>query len=106
MADDDRIMVMPFVTVKSHGGPHDDVSYICGFEMGYLDARLAALSALGGIPEPQVLHIENSKQIDLIAMQYNLRTLIQIEDEVWINVTFIACADPDEEDDEDAEDGE
>ena len=33
-------LLMPFVTVVSKGGPHEDESYAAGWEMGVLDARL------------------------------------------------------------------
>lgn len=36
-------LVMPFVTVTSAGGPHDDDAYVAGFEMGALDACLRRL---------------------------------------------------------------
>lgn len=100
MPNDDRILIMPFITVQSHGGPHDDQSYVCGYEMGYLDARLAVISALGAIPTPQTFHLENLPQIDLIAMQYNLRTTIKVDDDEWVHVTFISTEDEDAEDDD------
>lgn len=65
-------LVMPFVTVTSKGGPHDDVAYVAGWEMGQLDYRLA-LAAFGGhnVP-PTVLRRENLPQIQLIAMKHGL----------------------------------
>jgi hypothetical protein len=60
-------MVMPFVTVVSKGGPHEDESYVAGWEMGSLDATLSQRT-------PQAftitLHTENLPQADLIAMRY------------------------------------
>lgn len=61
-------LVMPFVTVKSKGGPHDDDSYAAGFEMGRLDADLkvaktCAHSVIG------MIRSENRDQADLIAMK-------------------------------------
>ena len=66
------VMIMPFVTVTSKGGPHDDESYACGWEMGALDALLGF-----GHPSSvaQAIHSSNLAQADLIAMRwgYTLR---------------------------------
>lgn len=66
-------LVMPFVTVASNGGPHDDVAYTAGYEMGLLDALLER-----GQPPvyDQPIHAENAAQADLIAMRhgYHSRT--------------------------------
>jgi hypothetical protein len=63
-------LVMPFVTMSSKGGPHDDISYTAGWEMGALDARLQ-------YEHPAVMdiqiHAENVAQADLIAMHYGYR---------------------------------
>lgn len=60
-------LVMPFVSVASNGGPHDDVSYTAGFEMG-------ALSGLLEYGKPRVhdqpIHEENVGQADLLAMRF------------------------------------
>ncbi len=71
--NDDSTIAMPFVTVASKGGPHDDQAYTCGYEMGYLDATLDALSQAGQVTSWTVtIHRENIGQADLIGMQYNL----------------------------------
>ena len=71
--NDDSTIAMPFVTVASKGGPHDDQAYTCGYEMGYLDATLDALSQAGTATSWQVtIHRVNLAQADLIGMQYNL----------------------------------
>lgn len=73
MSDPDYNIAMPFVTVASKGGPHDDQAYTCGYEMGYLDATLDALSQAGQVTSWTVtIHRENIGQADLIGMQYNL----------------------------------
>ena len=58
-------LVMPFVSVASKGGPHDDDAYVCGYEMGVLDAYLEHA-------RPQryelTIHTANRDQADLIAM--------------------------------------
>lgn len=58
-------MLMPFVTVASKGGPHDDNSYVAGWEMGALDHRLG----MSRWAFSTTLHAENAPQIDLIAMK-------------------------------------
>jgi hypothetical protein len=59
-------LVMPFITVATEGGPHDDVSYVAGWEMGVLDAEMRCTS-------PAIIdrwiHAENESQADLIAMK-------------------------------------
>lgn len=59
-------LVMPFLPVKSKGGPHDDDAFVAGYEMGLLDARL------GGsvFDQGQAVRRENREQADLIAMRY------------------------------------
>lgn len=80
-------LVMPFVTVATQGGPHDDESYVCGFEMGALDVLLdSRVSAV-----EQVIHASNLPQVDLIAMKHGYTmTLLDEEDEgwAWIRLTY------------------
>jgi hypothetical protein len=63
-------MLMPFVTVASKGGPHDDKSYAAGWEMGALDAELKHAIAL--VLE-RVIHTSNDRQADMIAMRHGYR---------------------------------
>lgn len=66
-------IAMPFVTVSSKGGPHDDQSYTCGYEMGYLDATLDALNQAAATVSWEVtIHSANLAQADLVGMQYGL----------------------------------
>lgn len=63
-------LVMPYVTVTSRGGPHDDDSFVAGWVCGRIDAQLSTLVALRGtcsvwIP-PEV-----APQVDLIAMRHH-----------------------------------
>jgi hypothetical protein len=62
-------LVMPFVTCKSRGGPHDDASYVAGYEMGVLNRDLALTRFLGTLPGVKQIHAENVPQADLIAMR-------------------------------------
>lgn len=91
MSDDvhDFDLVMPFVTVVSVGGPHDDVSYTAGWEMGSLDRRLTHLAVTGGTTMNFIIRRENKPQADLIAMQHDY-TMVMLDDDdaPWIAVTF------------------
>ena len=80
-------LVMPFVTVQSNDGPHDDQSYTAGYEMGRLDDQLE-------FEKPSVLDsvvlTENIKQVDLIAMKngYSMTPTLHEEDPTWTFVKF------------------
>lgn len=77
-ADEEFEMLMPFVVVSSVGGPFDDGAYTAGWEMGALDARLAAAKhhALGC--PTVVLRRENVPQAELVAMKHGM-VLAEIE---------------------------
>ena len=65
-------LLMPFVTTTSNGGPHDDESYVAGYEMGQLDARLAAAAHHKlGCPEV-VVQRKSLPQVELIAMRHGM----------------------------------
>jgi hypothetical protein len=66
--DAEMSLVMPFVTCRSEGGPHDDQSYVCGYEMGKLDATLR--NGIGLNYYELTIHTENVPQADLIAMEH------------------------------------
>jgi hypothetical protein len=66
-------LVMPFVSVTSKGGPHDDESYTAGWEMGALDAELAHARV---VKNERLIHTANEAQADLIAMRYGYRAEI------------------------------
>jgi hypothetical protein len=73
-------LVMPFVTVTSKGGPHDDAAYVAGWEMGALDARLqyerpALLE--------QTIQSVNTEQADLVAMKHGYEVTIRQTDNEW-----------------------
>lgn len=70
-------LLMPFVTVTSKGGPHDDMSYTAGWEMGVLDTELEHSRAL--VAE-RVIHASNAPQADLIAMRHGYRAEIEPTD--------------------------
>lgn len=87
----DYELAMPFVTVNSKGGPHDDESYVCGFEMGRLDATLP------DAPDEYVetIHATNLAQADLIAMRNGYAATVDPRAEPvegWETVTFTRLA--------------
>lgn len=73
-------LVMPFVTVTSKGGPHEDQAYVAGWEMGSLDARLE-------YERPSVLEmpiqLANVAQADLLAMKHGYGYEITEYDDQW-----------------------
>ena len=78
-------LVMPFVTVTSKGGPHDDESYCAGYAMGLLDARLGS----GGEQPVESVRESCVAQADLLALKHGYT--IQAESsgvDGWIYVTF------------------
>lgn len=90
-------LVMPFVTVTSVGGPHDDTAYVAGYEMGALDARLELAALARAIPTATNIHTVNQPQADLIAMKHGFTlsfTPIDGHDD-WLHVEF-ANGDTDE----------
>lgn len=66
-------LAIPFVTVASKGGPHDDDAYAAGWEMGCLHAQLRAITGqaavgLVGARLEAVIRRSNAEQADLLAM--------------------------------------
>lgn len=59
-------LLMPFVSVKSNGGPHDDDSFCAGYQMGLLDAELAG----SVFDQGRAIAAANREQADLIAMRH------------------------------------
>jgi hypothetical protein len=82
-------MVMPFVTVTSKGGPHDDNSYVAGYIMGTLDMTLKMASSLEAVFKATIEDV-NMPQVDLLAMRYGYKMTIEpVEDSPgWNLVTF------------------
>lgn len=82
-------LVMPFVTVTSVSGPHDDTAYCAGFEMGRLDALLQVGERLGIGLLALTIQSANQPQADLIAMHRGF-TAEFTESEVpeWVYAQF------------------
>lgn len=78
-------LVMPFVTVASRGGPHDDASYAAGWEMGALDYELS-ITARRKVE--RLIHAVNAPQVDLIAMKHGYRCTVTEHDEEWSWLTL------------------
>lgn len=72
--DAEAVLVMPFVTVLSKGGPHDDRSYTAGWEMGALYAELDHDHV---VVRERLIHTDNAAQADLIAMKHGYRAEIE-----------------------------
>ena len=93
--DNEFGLVMPFVTVTSKGGPHDDDAYVCGYEMGLLDATLRNLPDEATVT--QNLHAANKAQADLLAMQHGCTLVTAMHDDPifheWIVGTFAKTRD-------------
>lgn len=90
MTDASHELVMPFVTVTSKGGPHDDASCCAGFEMGQLDRDLQIARGLVARLE-RVLQAENQPQADLIAMRRGwTATFTDTDVDGWTHATFEA----------------
>jgi hypothetical protein len=94
-------LVMPFVTVASVGGPHDDNSYVAGYEMGQLAARLDQVELLQSEYRPPMpIRRENLRQADLLAMRHSYTMVVDECGELspgdarngWAYVTFISSA--------------
>lgn len=80
--------VMRFVTLASEGGPHDDDSYLAGWECGGIDHRLQLCAAAFAEPLPMLVRTTNLAQIDLLATRYGF-TVDHVEHtSVWSTVTF------------------
>lgn len=84
-------LAMPFVTVTSKGGPHDDASYVAGWECGVLDVKLSDLDPLTGECHEATVHTENIPQLDLIAMKHGFRLELAPASEIpeWRHVRFM-----------------
>lgn len=96
MTDDAEYdLVMPFVIVKSNGGPYDDAAFVAGANCGQLMAELQGLAAHRAIPHQRWMRPELLPQVDLIAMQhgYELR-LKEIDDASGYQLVDFDLADP------------
>lgn len=79
-------LVMPFTVVASKGGPYDDAAYCAGYEMGQLDAALAAGPRLHQV----TIRTANVPQADLVAMRHGYTSEADAPSEcgTWTWVVF------------------
>ncbi|MDR3082425.1 MAG: hypothetical protein LBV60_16115 [Streptomyces sp.] len=70
MTDGEYELTVPFVLVKSNGGPYDDEAFDAGMACGHLWAELWQLSTHEALPRPRYVHPDHVRQFDLIAMHY------------------------------------
>lgn len=83
-------LVMPFVTVASRGGPHDDNSYAAGYEMGTLDTFLKECHPA---THSQNILTASKPQADLIAMHHGYKaefTVTMQEEWTWLTLWKVA----------------
>jgi hypothetical protein len=84
----ERELLMPFVTVSSHGGPHEDNAYAAGWEMGVLDTLLEYLFEYNNIDTHyQMIHTDNVRQADLIVMRHGWTANFVDLGDGWTNLT-------------------
>lgn len=92
---DDHELVLPFVSVKSKGGPFDDDAYVAGFECGRYDAHMAFSADTGIVAnvltETTPVHTANLPQLDLLAMHHGL-TMKQMTIEETPEWSFVCFA--------------
>ena len=80
-------LVMPFMTCRSKGGPHEDDSYVAGWEMGQLDTFLKEVNPAVHF---QNILTENKPQADLIAMNHGYKiNFIRHADNIFDDWTWI-----------------
>ncbi|MFC8531913.1 hypothetical protein [Nocardia sp. NPDC057227] len=90
MSDDESgyVFKMPFVTVTSEGGPHEDRAYCAGFAMGELDMALRMRKAMDAWPLSRPIETVNRPQADLIAMKHGcVASFAETEVEGWLTLT-------------------
>lgn len=89
-ADGAPELVMPFVTVASTGGPHDDAGYAAGWEMGALDAELRHSRPAD---LRRTVHSANIPQADLVAMNHGYIATAQALDDTWSELYLVRTDD-------------
>lgn len=80
-------LVVPFVVVKSAGGPYDDDAYVAGYECAFAHQLIANDAEV--IYSGFVVHTANLPQIDLLAMHHGYTMhAADTEDPSWSVVVF------------------
>lgn len=86
----DYDLVMPFITVRSVGGPHDDESYVAGWTMGHLDAVLEHQKPA---MHEDTIYADSIPQADIIAMRHGYRSHFVEGPDGWSFMTLIRADD-------------
>jgi hypothetical protein len=82
-SDHEHELVMPFITVTSKGGPHDDNAYVAGYTCGRLDALLGMYAHLGVLGHEQWFAADVAPQVDLIAMKNGYHAVVDDESDEY-----------------------
>jgi hypothetical protein len=92
MDDEDQAaeLVMPFVTVTSRGGPHDDQSFTAGWQMGWLYCHLEHVAPMF---YSDTIREECRDQADLIAMKYGYQARFEDAGDEWLFMSLTRVAD-------------
>lgn len=82
---EDTEAVIPFITVVSNGGPHEDEPFLAGYQVGTIDGTLrprivAAMTCL--------IYSNLKLQVDLIAMNHGYTCDLLAENEVLAHIGF------------------
>jgi hypothetical protein len=83
-------LVMPFILVKSNGGPFDDAAFVAGMTCGALYQELENCAPMQAVPRARYIQAQLVPQIDLIAMKHGYQLRLGDYDEAsgWQHVSF------------------
>ena len=87
MSDESEMtLVMPFVVCQTNGGPYEDLAFAAGWELGKLDAQLAAKP----VSLTSTIRSASLPQGDLLAMHhgYSMRSEESADVPEWCVVAF------------------
>ncbi|MGW4127981.1 hypothetical protein [Amycolatopsis japonica] len=86
----DYELELPFLTVQSKGGPHEDVAYCAGWTMGHLDAVLEHHKPA---MHEDTIYQDSVPQADIIAMRHGYRSHFVDGPDGWAFMTLIRVED-------------
>lgn len=82
-------LTMPAVVTKGNGGDLDGLAFICGWQVGALEAELRTCHQLGATPRGHYVYPEIAPQLDLIAMENQFTLTLGDGVPDWRYVTFV-----------------
>jgi|SRR4051812_26083869 hypothetical protein len=82
---------VPFVVVRSSGGPYDDEAFVAGYALGVLSTSLSDSSMQSPFVMPT--YANAVKQADLIAMRYGWLTRAIDKMGEWVILQFYRVED-------------